>query len=106
MSWRDKWYTGSDNQNWIPPSTFVNLRLGVESGRYTIEAFVDNLFGFSKPIGAYRDIFRSNTQDIYSRNNPPTSSMGDFPPMRETINLPNLRTWGLTARVRFGNAVR
>ena len=106
VSWRDKWYTGSDNQNWIPPSTFVNLRLGVESGRYTIEAFVDNLFGFSKPIGAYRDIFRSNTQDIYSRNNPPTSSMGDFPPMRETINLPNLRTWGLTARVRFGNAVR
>jgi len=106
VAWKDKWFTGNDNQSWIPQSTFVNLKLGVESGRYTVEAFVDNLFDYSKSIGAYRDIHWSNTQDIYARNNPPTSSLGDFPPMRMTINQPRLRTWGLTARVRFGGAER
>lgn len=106
LNWKDKWYTGNENQNWIRPSTFVNLRLGVESSRYTVEAFVDNLFNYDKPIGAYRDIFWSNTQDIYARNDPPTSSLGDFPPMRMTINQPRLRTWGLTARMRFGYAER
>ncbi len=106
VSWKDKWYTGNDNQNWVAPSTFVNLRLGVESGAYTLEAFVDNLLDYDKPIGAYRDIFWSNTQDMASHNNPPTSSLGDFPPMRMTINQPRLRTWGLTARVRFGGAAR
>ena len=104
--WKDKWFVGNDNQSWIEASTFVNLKLGVESGRYTVEAYVDNLLDYDDPIGAYRDIYWSNTQDMSSRDNPPTSSMGDFPPIRLTINQPRLRTFGLTARVRFGGAER
>ncbi len=104
--WKDKWFVGNDNQSWVAASTFVNLKFGVESGRYTIEAFVDNLLDYDNAIGAYRDIFWSNTQDMSSSENPPTSSMGDFPPIRLTINQPRLRTFGLTARVRFGGAER
>ncbi len=106
VSWKDSWYIGNDNQGWIPSSTFVNLRLGMESQRYTVEFWVDNLFEYDEPIGAYRDIFWSNTQDMQGVNNPPTTSLGDFPPIRLTVNQPRLRTFGLTARVRFGGALR
>lgn len=67
---------------------------------------MDNLFEYDEPIGAYRDIFWSNTQDMQGVNNPPTTSLGDFPPIRLTVNQPRLRTFGLTARVRFGGALR
>ncbi len=106
VSWKDRWYIGNDNQGSIAPSTFVNLRLGMESERYTFEFWVDNLFEYDDPIGAYRDIFWSNTQDMQALNDPPTSSLADFPPIRLTVNQPRLRTYGLTARVRFGGALR
>jgi len=106
VSWKDRWYIGNDNQGSVAPSTFVNLRLGVESERYTVEFWVDNLFEYDDPVGAYRDIFWSNTQDIQGVNDPPTSTLADFPPIRLTVNQPSLRTFGLTARVRFGTALR
>ena len=106
VSWKDSWYIGNDNQGTVPPVTLVNLRLGVESGRYTVELWANNLLNHDAPIGAFRDIFWTNTQDLQSVNNPPTSSLADFPPLRLTTNQPNLRTFGLTARVRFGKAER
>ena len=104
VSWKDSWYIGNDNQGTVPANTLVNLRLGVESGRYTVELWANNLLDNGDPVGAFRDIFWTNTQDLQSVNNPPTSSLADFPPIRLSVNQPDLRTFGLTARVRFGGA--
>jgi iron complex outermembrane receptor protein len=104
VSWKDSWYVGNDNQSTVPASTFVNLRLGIESESYTVELWVNNLFDYSDPIGAFRDIFWTNTQDLQSANDPPTSTLADFPPIRLSLNQPSLRTYGITGRVRFGGA--
>lgn len=104
ITWKDSWYVGNDNQSTVPASTFVNLRLGIESESYTVELWVNNLFDYSDPIGAFRDIFWTNTQDLQSANDPPTSTLADFPPIRLSLNQPSLRTYGITGRVRFGGA--
>ncbi len=104
--WRDSWYIGNDNQGVIPAHTYVNLRFGLESARYSVEVWADNVFEDDNPVGAYRDIFWTNTQDVFARNDPPTSTFADFPTFRMTTSLPRLRTFGITGRVRFGGAVR
>jgi hypothetical protein len=71
-----------------------------------VELWGDNLLENDEPIGAFRDIYWTNTPDIAAQNNPPTSTLADFPVLRLTVSEPRLRTFGLTARVRFGGAVR
>ncbi|NUQ46569.1 MAG: hypothetical protein HUU22_11105, partial [Phycisphaerae bacterium] len=39
--WRDSWYIGNDNQGVIPAHTYVNLRFGLESARYSVEVWAD-----------------------------------------------------------------
>jgi iron complex outermembrane receptor protein len=104
--WQDEWYIGNDNQGVIPDHTYVNLRLGLSSPRWTVEAFVDNLFENDEPISAFRDIYWTNTQDIFAENEPPTSTLADFVLLRLSIAQPRLRTFGITGRMRFGQAVR
>ena len=105
--WQDEWFVGNDNQGVIPDHTYVNLRLGLDSARYTLELFANNLFEDTNPVGAFRDIYWSNTQDVRAAGPDfPTSTLADFPPLRLSISQPRLRTFGLNARVRFGGAVR
>jgi len=104
--WQDDWYVGNDNQGVVPSHTYVNLRLGLESGRYTVELWGDNLLEDDAPTGAFRDIYWTNTPDLAGANDPPTATLADFPVLRLTVNQPRLRTFGLTARVRFGGAAR
>ena len=105
-----KMYMGNDNQNWVPPHTNVNLNIGVESARYTISLWMRNVFNNDEPLSAFRDIYWTNDADMAAivpagtgtiRN---VSTFDDFPPLRMSIAYPNLRTYGLTARVRFGGA--
>lgn len=105
-----KIYVGNDNQAWLPSRTNVNLRLGVESGRYSLEFWVRNLFENEDPIAAFRDIYWTNDSDIQGLENPPTireaSNFDDFPPLRMSVTYPSLRTWGLVGKIRFGGAVK
>ena len=103
----DKVFVANDNQNWVPAHTNVNFSIGAESPRYTVTFWVRNLLDNDKPISAFRDIYWTNDSDIQAQT-PLTaqfrtvSNFDDFPPMRMTITYPSLRTYGLTARMRFG----
>ncbi len=103
ISYQSKVYVGNDNQSYLPGHSYTNLRLGVESSRYTIELWGRNVFNDDAPIAAYRDVFFTNTHDVYQQN-PPSSVSEDFFPFRYTVSHPQLRTYGITGRVRFGAA--
>ncbi|MCC7488462.1 MAG: TonB-dependent receptor [Gammaproteobacteria bacterium] len=105
-----KIFTANDNQNWVPAHTNVNFNIGLESPRYTLQFWVRNLFENDEPLSAFRDIYWTNDSDMLAKT-PVTgttirdaSTFEDFPPLRMSISYPSLRTFGLTARVRFGGA--
>jgi iron complex outermembrane receptor protein len=90
-------WVGSANQAKIPGRTVVNLRLGLDSQRYQLEFWVENLLDDDKPIAAFRDVYFNNARtDV-----PEVKKFGDLFPFRLTVRYPNRRTYGLTARVRF-----
>jgi iron complex outermembrane receptor protein len=105
-----KIYVGNDNQSYLPSRTNVNLRIGAESGRYSLEFWVRNLFENNDPIAAFRDIYWTNTDDFKGQESPPTireaSNFDDFPPFRLSVTYPSLRTFGLLAKVKFGGEVK
>jgi outer membrane receptor protein involved in Fe transport len=105
-----KIYTGNDNQGWLPDRTNVNVRLGVQSPRYSVEFWVRNLLENNNPIAAFRDIYWTNDDDIQGLQNPArfqdASNFDDFPPFRMSVSYPSLRTYGLVAKMRFGGAER
>jgi iron complex outermembrane receptor protein len=101
-SYQSKLYLGNDNQAWVPSHTYVNLRFGVESPRYTVEFWVNNLFDNDDPVAAFRDIYWTNDDDILGREAVPRSNFDDFPPLRYTVTYPKLRTFGVVGKMRFG----
>ncbi len=80
-----KIYIGNDNQGWLPDRTNVNVRLGVQSPRYSVEFWVRNLFENNNPIAAFRDIYWTNDDDIQG-----TAEPGTFPGRLELRRLPAL----------------
>ncbi|MCC7256947.1 MAG: TonB-dependent receptor, partial [Gammaproteobacteria bacterium] len=107
-SYTGKIYTGNDNQSWLPARTTVNLRLGFDSPRYSVEFWVRNLLEDDNPIAAFRDIYWANDDDIQGLQNPALiqdiSNFDDFPPLRMSVSYPSLRTFGVIAKMRFGAA--
>ena len=105
-----KIYTGNDNQSWVPPHYNVNFNIGAESARYSINFWIRNLLNNDKPLSAFRDIYWTNESDMAPTTPAGTgdvrnvANFDDFPPLRMSIAYPSLRTYGLTARVRFGGA--
>lgn len=101
-------YVGNENQGWLPSHTYVNTSVGLDSGRYKVELWVRNLLNDGHAIAAFRDIYWANNSSLY----PPYADLGprptidEFPPFRYTVTYPRLRTFGITAEVRFGSAVR
>lgn len=101
-------YVGNDNQGYLPEHTYVNTRLGIKSGVYTVEFWTRNLFDDRGAIAAFRDIYWANTDNLYE----PRVDQGDRPdfddfvPLRYTVTYPRGRTFGVTALMRFGAAVR
>ncbi len=100
-TWQDKVFIGNDNQSWLPARGLFNATLGLRSDRYTIELWGRNLFDEDSPSAAYRDVFFTNTDDI-AQANPPATEFPTFFPIRYSVSYPRLRTFGITARVRFG----
>lgn len=101
LSYQGKVFEGNNNLSWLPEHTYVNVKLGIESGRYSVELWGRNIFNNDNPIAVYRDVSRSNTTDVYQQAAPVTTT-DDFFPWRLTVTHPRLATWGITARVRFG----
>jgi outer membrane receptor protein involved in Fe transport len=108
VNYQSSVYVGNDNQSWLPEHTYVNTRLGVRNGQYTVEFWTRNLFDDGNPVAAFRDIYWANTDNQY----PPYVSQGDRPdfdefvPLRYTVTYPRERTFGLNVQMRFGAAVR
>ena len=90
-----KQFIGAPNQAIAPGRELVNLRLGIESDRYTVELWSENLFNNKEAVAAFRDVFFQNTVDGV------TSSFNTFFPWRFSTTYGRLRTFGITARVRF-----
>ncbi len=90
-------WLGAPNQAEIPAHTYVNLRLGLDSERFTLEVWSENLFDDDKPIAGFRDVFFANAL--------PGGGTGGFFdtlfPFRITLSHPRRRQVGVTARFRF-----
>lgn len=105
IAYQSKIFVGNDNQSYLPARTTVNLRLGFESGRYSLEFWGRNIFSENSPIAAYRDVWFSNTSDPLQQR-PVQSTSDEFFPWRYSVTHPVLATYGVTARVRFGDSAR
>jgi iron complex outermembrane receptor protein len=108
VSYQGDVYLGNDNQSWLPAHTYVNASLGFESGRYRVELWGRNLFNDDNAIAAFRDIYFTNTDNIYPPyvDQGPRPDFNQFPPLRYTVTYPRLRTYGISFEMRFGGAVR
>jgi len=98
----DVLYTGSQwvgavNQAEIPAHTYVNLKIGIETERYSVELWSDNLLDDDKPIAGFRDVWFGNAL--------PGGGAGGFFdaffPWRITLSHPRRRQVGLTTRFEF-----
>ncbi len=105
VTYQGKVFEGNSNLSYLPANTYVNMKLGIESGRYSVELWGRNVFSDDSPIAAYRDVFFTNTTDVYQQG-APVSTPDDFFPWRLTVTHPRLATFGLTAKVRFGGEER
>ena len=73
-----------------------------ESGvDFAVEFWVKNLLEEDDVSASFRDVFFGNTDDIYGQRTP-GNDPNQFFPFRYTLNYPQLRTWGVTVRARFG----
>lgn len=90
-SYRSKQYMDSTNLTVLPSRLLVNLRAGVDSGTWRIEAFAENLFDNDRPTFAFRDVYLSNVLN---------GAAAVFPP-RITVSHPRGREMGVRASVRF-----
>ena len=99
--YQGKYYGGLDNQWTIPARTTANLRFAMESETWTVSLWAKNLFNDDTPISAYRNVYFGNTDDLFQQM-PVSSTPSKFFPWRISTTHPNLRTYGLTVEVRFG----
>ncbi len=92
-----KQYLGAPNQAVVPSHTYVNVRLGYETERYSVELWSDNLFDDDTPVAGFRDVYFSNAL--------PGGGAGGFFntffPFRLTVSHPRLRQIGVTFKARF-----
>ena len=92
-----KQYLGSPNQGEIPAHTYVNLRLGVQSDRFTVELWSRNLFDDDNPVAGFRDVYFANAL--------PGGGAGGFFdtlfPFRISLSHPRRRQVGITGRINF-----
>jgi iron complex outermembrane receptor protein len=102
VTYQDKVYNGNDNQGYYPAHTYVNLLAGLRGPTWDVDIWVRNLFEDDNPVGGFRDVWFNNTSDVTQSLPPASSPSADFFPWRYTVTHPRLRTFGLTARWKFG----
>lgn len=95
IMYRSEWFTDLDNKTVIPAMTQANLRVGLESSRWTIELWGRNLNDNDEVAAAYRDVYFSNALPDGTNN------FDTLFPFRMTYANPLRRQWGITLRARF-----
>ena len=90
MDWRS-------NQAEVPAHTYVNLRVGIDAERYSVELWSGELLDDDSPVAGFRDVYFGNAL--------PGGGAGGFFdtffPWRITLSHPRGRQVGVTARFRF-----
>jgi len=92
-----KQWVGATNQAEIPAHTYVNLKIGIDGERYSVELWSDNLLDDDKPIAGFRDVWFSNALP----GGGPGGGFDAFFPWRITLSHPRRRQVGVTARFNF-----
>jgi iron complex outermembrane receptor protein len=95
VNYQSRWFVGLPNQARIPGRYRTNARVGVESDRYTVELWVNNLFDDDTVEAAFRDVYLTNALPDGTNN------FSTLFPWRLTVSHPQRRTYGLTMRGRF-----
>jgi iron complex outermembrane receptor protein len=95
VNYQSRWYVGLPNQGRMPGRFRANARVGLESDKYTIELWVNNMFDDDTVESAFRDVYLSNAIPGGASN------FDTLFPWRLTASHPTLRTMGLTLRGRF-----
>jgi outer membrane receptor protein involved in Fe transport len=90
-NYRSKSFVQVDNLQWVGDRTLANARLGLESDRWTLTAWVENLFDDDTLVGGTRYV------DFKNDNVP-----GPGFPRGYLVTLAPGRQYGLTATYRFG----
>lgn len=83
LRYESKRYTTQTNWSWIPERTLLNLRAGLESGRYRFTVYVNNATNDTTPDGAL-----------------PSNRLNDGVPVLGAA-MPVKRTIGMTAGISF-----
>jgi iron complex outermembrane receptor protein len=102
INYQDQVYNGNDNQGYYPSHTYVNLTLGLENDSWAVEFWARNLFDNDEPVGGYRDVYFNNTSDISQSLPAASAAAADFFPFRYSVSHPDLRTYGVAVRWKFG----
>jgi outer membrane receptor protein involved in Fe transport len=93
--YQSEWYVGLPNQATIPSRTRVNLRIGTNTDKYTIEVWANNLFDDDTVDSAFRDVYLANALPDGTNN------FSTLFPFRLTVTHPERRTVGVTLRGKF-----
>ena len=92
-----KQWVGAANQAEVPAHTYVNLKIGIDAERYSVELWSDNLLDDDKPVAAFRDVWFANALPGGGAD----GGFNAFFPWRLTVSHPRRRQVGGTLRVRF-----
>jgi len=95
VNYQSRWYVGLPNQGRIPGRFRANARVGLDSEKYTIELWVNNVFDDDSVESAFRDVYLANAIPGGASN------FDTLFPWRLTVSHPELRTYGITMRGRF-----
>jgi iron complex outermembrane receptor protein len=90
-NYRSKSFVQVDNLQWVGDRTLVNLRVGLESDRWTLTAWAKNLADDDTPVGGTRYV------DFQNDHVP-----GPGFPRGSVVTLAPGRQVGLTASYSFG----
>ena len=92
-----KQWIGAPNQAEVPAHTYVNLRVGIEAERYSVELWSENLLEDDNPTAGFRDVYFANALPGGGAG----GGFNTFFPWRITLSHPRLRQIGATLRVTF-----
>ena len=108
LSFRDAQFADATNQAITPEQTKLNMQVGLQGDRYTLELWGRNLTNEDAPSAAYRDVFFTNAlpDGTFYRTPTGTTPAGSggrstFFPWRYSVSYPVLREFGVTFRYKF-----
>lgn len=96
-----KQWVGAANQAEVPAHTYVNLKIGIDAERYSVELWSDNLLDDDKPVAAFRDVWFANALPGGGIEGGFRTFTSTFFPFRMTVSHPRRRQVGATLRMRF-----